>query len=98
MLYRKLLMDQVEVVKAGNDPLGTIRDPEKNTIILLQNEDGPVATPSIPWTTTQIATDPIIFNEAKALLERHKTVEVHDLVTSTSHPFSMVGMINLAFE
>jgi len=37
-LYRRLLLDQVEVVRNGNDPLGVIRDPERNTIIELPQE------------------------------------------------------------
>jgi len=32
IMLRKLIRDQIEVVRAGGDPLGTIRDPAKNVI------------------------------------------------------------------
>ena len=32
-ILRKLVRDQIELVKAGKDPLGTIRDPAQNTIV-----------------------------------------------------------------
>lgn len=37
-IYRRLLFDQIEAVRAGNDPLGVIRDPERNAIIELPQE------------------------------------------------------------
>ena len=35
ILFRKILKEQIEVVKKGFDPIGMIRDPEKNQIIEL---------------------------------------------------------------
>jgi 5,5'-dehydrodivanillate O-demethylase len=32
-LYRKLIRDQIEVVRQGGDPVGTVRDPAKNRLI-----------------------------------------------------------------
>lgn len=37
-LYRRLLLDQIERVRAGEDPLGVIRDPERNRVIELPQE------------------------------------------------------------
>jgi 5,5'-dehydrodivanillate O-demethylase len=37
-LYRQLLFDQIKAVRAGDDPLGVIRDPERNAIIELPQE------------------------------------------------------------
>jgi len=37
-LYRKLLFDQVEVVRRGEDPLGVVRDERRNTILELPQE------------------------------------------------------------
>jgi 5,5'-dehydrodivanillate O-demethylase len=37
-IYRRLLFDQIEAVGAGNDPLGVIRDPDRNSIIELPQE------------------------------------------------------------
>ncbi len=37
-LYRRLLLDQLEVVRTGKDPLGVIRDPAANEIIELPQE------------------------------------------------------------
>ena len=36
--YRKLLLEQIEVVRQGKDPLGVIRDPGKNKKIVLPQE------------------------------------------------------------
>jgi 5,5'-dehydrodivanillate O-demethylase len=33
IMLRKLVRDQIEVVRAGGDPLGTIRDPAKNALV-----------------------------------------------------------------
>jgi 5,5'-dehydrodivanillate O-demethylase len=33
ILFRKLLREQIEVVQKGGEPLGVVRDPEKNRII-----------------------------------------------------------------
>ncbi len=33
MILRKLLKEQIEIVRKGGEPLGVIRDPEKNTLI-----------------------------------------------------------------
>jgi hypothetical protein len=33
VLYRQMLRQQIEVVQAGGDPLGVIRDPAKNQLI-----------------------------------------------------------------
>jgi len=38
-LLRELLLEQVELVARGGDPLGTIRDPEQNRIIELPQEE-----------------------------------------------------------
>jgi 5,5'-dehydrodivanillate O-demethylase len=40
ILYRKMLARELENVKAGRDPLGTIRDPSKNAMIDLPLEHG----------------------------------------------------------
>ena len=37
-LYRKLLFDQLDVVARGGDPLGVVRDPERNAVIELPQE------------------------------------------------------------
>ena len=37
-LYRRLLLEQIEKIRAGHDPLGVIRDPAKNRIIELPQE------------------------------------------------------------
>ncbi len=37
-VYRKLLVDQMELVRNGGDPLGVIRDPNQNQIIELPQE------------------------------------------------------------
>jgi 5,5'-dehydrodivanillate O-demethylase len=37
-LYRRLLLEQVEEVRSGHDPLGVIRDAEKNRVIELPQE------------------------------------------------------------
>ena len=33
VMLRKLLKDQIEIVREGKDPIGVIRDPQKNKII-----------------------------------------------------------------
>ena len=33
ILFRKLLREQIEVVQRGGEPLGLVRDPEKNRVI-----------------------------------------------------------------
>jgi 5,5'-dehydrodivanillate O-demethylase len=33
IMLRKLLHDQIEIVKAGGDPMGVIRDPAQNVVI-----------------------------------------------------------------
>jgi len=38
ILYRKLLMDNIEKVQRGEDPINTFRDPETNQSIFLQTE------------------------------------------------------------
>lgn len=38
VLYRKLLEEQIAVVQDGGDPLGTIRDPEKNDCVSVPQE------------------------------------------------------------
>lgn len=38
VLYRKMLQEEMEKVERGEDPLGVIRDPEKNRIIEFQHE------------------------------------------------------------
>jgi hypothetical protein len=42
ILYRKLLKEQIEIVRAGGEPLGIIRDPERNQMIELATSTGPV--------------------------------------------------------
>src|SRR5262249_35414945 len=37
-LYRRMLMEEMDRVAAGEDPLGTVRDPAKNTYIKLPIE------------------------------------------------------------
>jgi 5,5'-dehydrodivanillate O-demethylase len=37
-LYRRLLMEQLDEVRAGRDPMGVIRDPEENRVIELPQE------------------------------------------------------------
>lgn len=37
-VYRRLLLDQLEQVQAGNDPLGTVRDSARNQLIELPQE------------------------------------------------------------
>jgi 5,5'-dehydrodivanillate O-demethylase len=37
-LFRRMLLEQLEVVAAGGDPLGTVRDPAENAIIELPQE------------------------------------------------------------
>ncbi|MDB5728635.1 MAG: hypothetical protein JWQ00_1840 [Noviherbaspirillum sp.] len=32
-MLRKILKDQIEIVRSGGDPIGVIRDPEKNKLI-----------------------------------------------------------------
>ncbi len=39
-LYRKMLLEQIEVVKKGGEPIGLIRDPEKNKIIEFKLSSG----------------------------------------------------------
>ncbi|HUK59061.1 MAG TPA: Rieske 2Fe-2S domain-containing protein [Stellaceae bacterium] len=39
VMFRKLLMEQIEVVEMGGDPINTIRDPAKNKCISLSLED-----------------------------------------------------------
>jgi hypothetical protein len=36
ILLRRLYKESIEAVKRGGDPIGVIRDPEKNRIIRLQ--------------------------------------------------------------
>jgi 5,5'-dehydrodivanillate O-demethylase len=36
VLFRKLLREQIEVVRNGGDPIGVIRDPEENNNIDLE--------------------------------------------------------------
>jgi 5,5'-dehydrodivanillate O-demethylase len=38
VLYRRLLLEQIEHIRAGRDPLGVIRDPAKNQLIELPQE------------------------------------------------------------
>lgn len=38
VLYRRLLLDQLERVRAGHDPLGVVRDPARNQVIELPQE------------------------------------------------------------
>jgi hypothetical protein len=33
ILLRKILREQIEIVKTGGDPLGVVRDPNKNRLI-----------------------------------------------------------------
>jgi 5,5'-dehydrodivanillate O-demethylase len=33
VMFRKLLKEQIEIVRSGGDPMGVIRDPAKNKII-----------------------------------------------------------------
>jgi 5,5'-dehydrodivanillate O-demethylase len=37
-LYRRLLLDQIEKVQAGADPMGVVRDPDRNLVIELPQE------------------------------------------------------------
>jgi 5,5'-dehydrodivanillate O-demethylase len=37
-LYRRLLLDELKRAEAGDDPLGTVRDPAENAIIELPQE------------------------------------------------------------
>ena len=37
-LYRRLLLEQIERVRAGEDPMGTLRDPAGNAVIELPQE------------------------------------------------------------
>ena len=34
-MLRKLVKEQIDIVAAGGDPMGTIRDPAKNKIIVI---------------------------------------------------------------
>ncbi len=36
ILYRKMLSEQIEVVRSGGEPMNVVRDPEKNGIIDLE--------------------------------------------------------------
>ena len=38
VLLRRLLFEQIERVRAGEDPLGTVRAPEENVVIELPQE------------------------------------------------------------
>ena len=39
IMFRELLREQLELVREGSDPMGTIRDPERNGCILLPQEE-----------------------------------------------------------
>jgi len=36
ILYRKILKEQIEKVARGEDPIGVVRDPEKNRLIMFE--------------------------------------------------------------
>ena len=38
VLYRRLLLEQIERLRRGEDPLAVVRDPEKNRLIELPQE------------------------------------------------------------
>ena len=38
ILYRSVLMEQMERVARGEDPMGVVRDPEKNRMIVIPRE------------------------------------------------------------
>jgi len=58
-------MDQVAVVVGGGDPLGVLRDPSENALIVLQNEEGPAK--SARFMLNHANRYSPIFEDAKAL-------------------------------
>jgi 5,5'-dehydrodivanillate O-demethylase len=39
ILFRQLLLDELEKVERGEDPMGVVRDPARNTMIVLPREE-----------------------------------------------------------
>ena len=67
--------DVVLIHRPGDDPLGVIRDPERNQIIELKpDEVGPVAT--VRYMDNHWHQFSPIFHEAKALMLRHRETSV----------------------
>ncbi|MEA2642594.1 MAG: 5,5-dehydrodivanillate O-demethylase oxygenase subunit [Chloroflexota bacterium] len=73
IFYRKVLVDQLEKVERGEDPLGVLRDPAKNVLIELKRERNTGRTGFMDNHWQQFSP---IFKEAKALLERSKATPV----------------------
>jgi 5,5'-dehydrodivanillate O-demethylase oxygenase subunit len=70
IFFRQVVADQIQAVKEGRDPLGVLRDPAKNDFILLKREEGPAPTARFMDNHWQQFSP--IFEEAKALMTRHK--------------------------
>ena len=70
IFFRQVLADQIQRVKDGQDPLGVLRDPARNDLIILKREAGPAPTARFMDNHWQQFSP--IFEEAKALMTRHK--------------------------
>jgi 5,5'-dehydrodivanillate O-demethylase len=71
IFFRQVLQHQLERVQRGQDPLGVLRDPARNTCIVLKDERGPVE--STRYMDNHWQQFSPIYEEAKALMLRHKT-------------------------
>jgi 5,5'-dehydrodivanillate O-demethylase len=68
--YRQILFEQIERVREGEDPLGIIRKPEDDRLIVLKPEEGPID--SAHYMDNHWHQFSPIFEEAKALMLRHR--------------------------
>ncbi len=71
ILFRQLVLDEIEKVKKGGDPIGVLRDPSRNDVIVLKREEGPVE--NVRFMDNHWQQFSPIYEEAKALMLRHKT-------------------------
>jgi 5,5'-dehydrodivanillate O-demethylase len=68
IFYRKVLLEQIEVMARGDDPLAVIRDPSSNVLIEIKREPGPAGSASFMDHHWQQFSP--IYREAKAMVER----------------------------
>jgi len=73
IFFRQVFEEQIEKVQAGEDPLGVVRDVERNAFILLKDESSPAKEMRSMDNHWQQFSP--IFHEAKELMLRHQTAQ-----------------------
>ena len=71
-LYRQMLMNEIDVVERGDDPMGLVRDPAANTMIDMRewfNERDPVASVEIVGAASRFRAANEIFDDKHVVVD-----------------------------